>query len=257
VQVKGGAAADVSYGGIADGVWQRHQIEWLRGLNVPLYVAAIDNAFTSVRLYSTSAAYRVFFQAGTPFQVTCRLGQPAFDSDCGVAEPKSEIAERVDGSDSTHWTIDLGAPILELRLPELLDELHREKMRDAFIAWIRLDRLSQLYFQQNISYNVAPAVYRTNAFPTVLQERLFWDPTPGKPSVHIERQLAPVLTVLVQHLLGQNDLTSLREWLPALRWLDGRGNLTPMGQGAIREIQDLQVAGSEHSDTLGRLSEAG
>jgi len=243
VQVKGGEPRQITFGGLDDkGGWKRHEVDWLRGLNVPLYIATVDRGFTVVRLYSTSPVVGVFFQSGTPFKITCSLGESALSSDATPAGLRFEPANHAPGSDGHDWHVDLCAPALELRLPELLEQARRDSLRDVFVSWIQADRVAQVYLRQHVPTYRAPSRYRTNERPTEFLEWLFWNPTPGVPSRHLEREIAPLVTALVQHLLGQNDDAALQVWLPILQWLDQRGNLTGMGKAAIAEVTGRTTA---------------
>jgi hypothetical protein len=237
VQVKGGDQDEVTYGGRRPNhEWKHYQVEWLRDLDVPLYIAAVDRDFTEVRLYSTTPVIGVFIRAGLPLQITCTLGAPAFDEDASISEPHYEQVDAVPGSDGRRWTCDLGAPFLLLRLPDLRDEATRTRLFDVFVAWIRSDRVAQMYLHQHVPWHMLPLKYRTNQFPTAFQEWLFWNVTPGATVGGLERHLAPPIAALVQHLIGQQDAAALGLWVPVLKWLDSHGNLTPMGQAAIREV---------------------
>jgi len=242
IQVKGADKLTIAFGGLnKKGEWKQYEIEWLRALDVPFYIAVSDTAFSSISLYSTGPALGVFWRAGTPFEIRCSFGAPSSGDEHTFVDPVSEQASEATAmGDDRRWTVDLGAPFLNLRLADLVDKSHRENLRNVLLAWIHTDRASLFYRHMGVPRQHLRMAYRTNIVPQAVQDWMFWNPAPGASSTGLEQTVGPIATVLVQHLLGQKDTVGLQAWLPALEWLASRNSLDGLGVGAIREIREAK-----------------
>jgi hypothetical protein len=114
VQVRGGAS-ELAYGGLnGRGEWKGHEFDWLRGLTVPLYLARVDAACSTVNLFSLWPIWWVFLQAGNPFKIVFTT-EPASSEIYTWRSPEA-LADK-DGAgigDGLRWNVNLGAPFLQL-----------------------------------------------------------------------------------------------------------------------------------------------
>jgi hypothetical protein len=239
VQVKPANDSSITYGGVdKNGSWRGHEIEWLKTLNVPLYIATADSSFSTLSLYSTGPALGVYWRAGTPCEIICQFSPPSIDADHTFETPTAQPHPKGVGfGDAQRWTVNLGPPFLHLQLRDLVDKPQREVARDILLSWVRTDRASLSYLHMGVPRQQLVLGYRTNLLPQVIQHWMFWNPSPGASTAGIERAVGPIATVLVQWLLGRSDTEGLKAWLPALEWLAARGSLDDFGTGAIREAK--------------------
>lgn len=167
IQVKGADKLTIAFGGLNKrGEWKKYEIEWLRALNVPFYIAASDTTFSSISLYSAGPALGVFWRAGTPFEIQCSFGSPSYGDEHTFVDPVSKQAtEATAMGDNCQWTVDLGPPLLHLKLADLVDKSQREYFRDVLLAWIHTDRASLFYRHMNVPRQQLRMAYRTNIIP--------------------------------------------------------------------------------------------
>ena len=78
VQVHG-RGADLEFGGVANGKWKSYEIEWLRSLAVPLYLARVSEDWARIDLYSLWPVWIVLAQSRTPFRIICQCDEPESD----------------------------------------------------------------------------------------------------------------------------------------------------------------------------------
>jgi len=65
-----GPGRDIQFGGLSDkGAWKRYEIEWLRSLAVPLYLARLDESRSRVDLFSFWPIWLVLAVSRAPFRI--------------------------------------------------------------------------------------------------------------------------------------------------------------------------------------------
>ena len=108
VQIRG-PGCNLQFGGMNEKgtVWKAYEIEWLRSLAVPLYLARVNTDCSRVDFYSLWPVWPVLGGSSEPFRIVCEFNDPSSSPFVlSGATPES------DGShgDRTTSTVRLGPP---------------------------------------------------------------------------------------------------------------------------------------------------
>lgn len=243
VQVRGGAS-DLVYGGLnGRGEWKGHEFDWLRGLTVPLYLARVDAACSTVNLFSLWPIWWVFLHAGNPFKIVFTT-EPASSEIYKWRSPEA-LADK-DGAgigDGLRWNVNLGAPFLQLTGDNLGDAAFRDQASAILQTWIKGDRLTLIRSLQGVPVIDSITQWTTNSVDSYgYSTHQFWNSAPGANIPRLCKTLAPVLTNLGVHLQWQTDEAAYR-LIPILEWLDQQHQLDEIGRGLLDGLRRMQAAG--------------
>src|SRR5919109_4153915 len=119
VQIRG-PGCNLRFGGMneKETVWKAYEIEWLRSLAVPLYLARVNADCSCVDFYSLWPVWPVLGGSPEPFRIICEFNDPS--SSTFVL---SGATAESDGShgDGTTSTVRLGPPFLSVTQKDLSD----------------------------------------------------------------------------------------------------------------------------------------
>jgi hypothetical protein len=238
IQVKGGSAALPKFGGLdEEGRWRRVEIEWLRSLHVPLYLALVDAAFTSVDLYSMWHLWCVFWKSEKPFMIRLVVETPNYSSRFGVPEPSAvEEPKAVGQADGRVWTVELGPPFLHLTLRDLEDIDFRQKMAEIFHHRTS-ERQTLINLHAGLP-NVSGATrWLTNEYPPCaeLLRWAYWNRAPGGNIDRLVKLLGPIIGNLALNLQEQGNADFAR-MLPVLEYLAHHGQLDYQGEIVLKRL---------------------
>ena len=239
IQVKGESDSKLTFGGFRDGKpnWRKYELDWLKQLRYPLYLAVVSNTFDRLDLYSITRVLQIFWKTSFPFSISCELQPPAFDADVSTAEPQAAPAEPpVSHGDGNAWSASLGAPLLTLRFTDLVDEASRERLGAVLLAWIAIDNYSLECFFAGVPVVRIPQSYRTNALPHSMQHLMFSHPGNPARAREIADRLSPGIASIVYQLVSQGRTTEARSWIGALEWCDREGVLGRLGKGLLSDL---------------------
>lgn len=229
LQVKGGGSRLV-YGGFEKGVWKGHEIDWLKSVWAPLYLATVDAEYQRVDLFSLWPIWWVMWQCDTPFKLVCSWREPA-ESAYEYSHPVKKAAD----AGSTHgdghtWEVELGPPLLSLTHQNLNDDRYRNHVVEILRYWISVDRQTVARFHARVPLIEANYSWTTNQMPNARQELLMMNATPGMNIHSLAKALVPPLVALGAHLQHQGNCEAFR-LIPVLEWLESNayGNLLTGG----------------------------
>jgi hypothetical protein len=250
VQVKGGKAAPIVFGGYddekkADRIWQSHEIEWLRTLNVPLFLATVDDKFEAVRVYSVTPALACFWKkSALPFKITCTVSTNGRDADGYFKPSEGAVENRLEGcshGDGIQWIVDLGIPILELTMATLNPPQEREKLSEVLRRWIETDRVNH----ENVSVGFAKLAlfkrYRTNELPE--NDLVMWNYYFTNSDISIDaalKRISPIVGYLAhvlaeQHKISASRTQEIKAFIPVLELLESKGLNEGVGASVLRD----------------------
>jgi hypothetical protein len=240
IQIKGGTSP-LSYGGMdKDGRWRSYELQWLRDLWAPLFLATVDREYRRVDLFSLWPIWWVMWQCGSPFKVECRWREAA-DAHVSFANPTREHSGTA--GDGNVWRVDLGPPLLQLSHENLNDDEFARKAVDILRLWIQVDRRTVARFHGRVPYVEAHHTWQTNEFPTASQSLLAWDPTPGRNIDDLARAFVPSLVGLGVHLQWQGNSDAYR-LIPILDWVDSNGYGNEFVKGLLDGLLQTQREGT-------------
>jgi len=242
VQIRG-PGRNLQFGGMKDAAWKSYEIEWLRSLAVPLFLARVSLDCTRIDFYSMWPVWLVLASSPTPFRIVCKFDDPS-------SEPFTlpEATREADGSwgDGTTWTVDFGPPFLSVNQEQLSDSNHRERAAKLTWRWAECDRTVVIRLLLSVAYLEGMYEWFTNDFdftkPCKIKGMMTWSPVPGQNIENICRVFEPTITNLGANLQWQNDLAAYK-LIPALEWLESRGWLSGFGVGLLKGLKDTESQG--------------
>jgi len=248
LQVKGGRSP-LTYGGLnARNQWKGHEVDWLRGLWAPLYLATVNPEYERVDLFSLWPIWWVMWQSVTPFKIELSWQGPVNDEFEYRAPTKRVVAEAEHG-DRHVWAIDLGPPILSLSHQSLNDNEFRIRATEIFRYWIQVDRQTVARFHANVPLIDANFRWMTNRLPTARQELLAIDPRPGMNIDSLARALVPSLLGVGSHLQHQGNHEVFR-LIPVLEWIETNGYGNLITGGLLAKLSRAQREGTSPATYL-------
>ena len=235
IQVKGGGAADLTYGGLDGGKngkeqkWKGHEINWIKNIDVPFYLARVDDSLTHVDLYCLWTLWCVFWKGPKPpFKITCITQPPSAGQVFTAKEPTAQPLPNATGNavhDEQEWTVDLGPPFVRVSASDLWDDSFIDYARSR-IRFFNQSRRSFADLRAGVPTVTGAWKWRTNGFtdPLVMQSWFYWNNTAGAEQA-LASFLAPHIAHLGRFLEAQNDKSGLSALVGTLEWLRGRGLL--------------------------------
>lgn len=242
LQVKGGSST-LKYGGLdPKGHWKGYELEWLKSLWAPLYLATVDNQYQRIDLFSLWPIWWVMWQSGTPFNLVCSWRGTANPTHVFSAPTKKPARYSSGQGDGQTWTIDLGPPFLQLTHQNLNDESFQREAVDIFRHWIQIDRQTIARFHARVPLVEAPCSWATNQMPASHQKLLAWDPRPGRNIDSLARALVPSLLGLGVHLQWQNN-PDAHCLIPILEWIEVNGYGDGFTKGLLQGLSSTEREG--------------
>jgi len=244
VQIRG-PGCNLQFGGMNEKgeTWKSYEIEWLRALAVPLYLARVSTDCTRLDLFSLWPIWQVLGQTPAPFRIICECNDPSNDA-FTLPDPTKEV----DGSygDNTTWTVPLGPPFLSVNHEQLSDPRFNEHARVLISGWVGYDRITVIRLLLRVVYVEGISKWFTNdfAFPRIVTMKGFmaWSPFPGQNIDDICSVFEPVITNLGTHLQHQDDPAAYN-LIPALEWLKQGSRISGFGDGLLTGLKTTQSQG--------------
>jgi len=241
VQVRG-PGADLQFGGVTNSKWKSYEIEWLRSLAVPLYLARVSSDCSRIDLYSLWPISMVLAQSRTPFRIICQCDEPATDPQV----LPSRSADPVEGGfgDAKEWTVPLGLPFLSFTRADMNDATFVANSASLLANWLAIDRQNVIRALLGVPYVQGMKEWATNDFKTTvvtLKQFMAWSGS-RQTVIDLAKALEPLLVNLGVHLQSQDD-RSVYRLIPVLEWIDSLNLLGRMGKGLLDGIKRTQAAG--------------
>ena len=245
VQVHG-PGRHLQFGGmnVQGHTWKAYEIEWLRSLAVPYYLARVNAECTRVDFYALWPVWIVLATSPNPFRIVC---------ECSDLSPRTFVlsgaTREVDGShgDRTTWTVSLGPPFLSVTQGDLGDQRFKKHAADLMGMWVGYDRITVINLLLRVPYFRGIGEWPTNDFDfsrkLTFKEWLGWGSTRGHNIDDLCKAFEPVTTSLGRHLQCQNDPAAYT-LIPALEWLQSNGRLSGFGTKLLSELKETQAQGT-------------
>src|SRR5215471_765663 len=144
VQVKSGDSAVWSFNDPAS-------VKWLVEHPLPLFLCSVNKKTAVVRIYHTIPRFQIWALGRTPNGVELVAG----NGHTGEFNACASLP-----------TCSLSAPILEVGLPDLTDDLRMEQLRGVFNYWVALDRDNCELVRAGLLRFRRPHSYNTNELPS-------------------------------------------------------------------------------------------
>jgi hypothetical protein len=210
VQIRG-PGCNMQFGGMNDrgDAWKSYEIEWLRSLALPLYLARVSTGCTRVDFYSLWPVWLVLGGSPAPFRIICEFDDP---SKSPFTLP--EATKEADGScgDGTTWTVPLGPPFLSVSQEQLSDRNFNEPAAVLMWNWVEFDRMTVIRFLLRVAYFVGAYEWLTNDFDFTKAKKIkgwmAWSPLPGQNIDDLCGVFEPTITNLGVHLQHQDDVAA-------------------------------------------------
>lgn len=239
IQVKGRGTTGITFGGAdkKSGAWKQHEIEWLRQLRVPLYLATVDEHFRRLEVYSVTRALAIFWKTTAPFEIACSI-QPATAGKPVTTPEPTPVAAPMNGKDGDGqiWNVDLGAPLISLTFEELSGVDVRVDRSRVLVHWISADRWSRAKLLDGIPRFKVIQDYQTNIMPTVEEHWMYWNAVADSRVSRIAEQTVPAIVAMARHLRAQGKDTEARQWIGPLKWCIDQGWLEGFGRDVVKEL---------------------
>jgi hypothetical protein len=239
IQIKGGES-ELVYGGLNQkGEWKKYDLDWLRSLTIPLYLARVDASCTTVDLFSLWPVWYLFHYAGNPFEIAFKT-QPATEQRQhwfnleSVAEPTG-----TNMGDGRRWIVNLGPPFLHLTGEHFRDADFPDHSSMILRTWTSFDRTTVIRFLQGVPIVDAITTWKTNSIGDISTSRWqMWNEAPDVNVPRLARVIAPALTNLSLHLKSRPN--EVAGFIPVLDWLDQNQHLDEIGKGLLRDLRQMQ-----------------
>jgi hypothetical protein len=244
VQIRG-PGCNLQFGGINEkgNAWKSYEIEWLRSLAVPLYLARVDPDCTRVDFYSLWPVWLVLGGSPAPFRIVCEFDDP---SDNPFTLPGATKETEGSWGDRTTWTVALGPPFLSVTQEQFSDSRFIAGAASLMSLWVESDRMTVFRLLVRIAYFVGMYEWFTNDFdfvkPRKIKGWMAWSPVPGQNIEDICRVFEPTIANLGVHLQHQDDWAAYK-LIPALEWLESRGWLSGFGVGLLKGLKETESQG--------------
>jgi hypothetical protein len=239
LQVKG-MTESLHFGGVRDGRWHDYEIVWLKTLSTPFFLARVEASGPTLDVYSVAPLWRVLWQSGAPFEITC------------TTEPASQVEHQrtaitwTDSAgphgDQRSWLVPLGVPFLRLTHADLADRALKEQATARLREHIQLERRNLLLFRLRVAVHECVEKWTTNVGPSALSRAMFWGTSSGENLDELATALEPVALNLGVHLQWQNDKAAY-QFIDVLEWLHQKKGLDPLGRGLLEGRKNTRAKG--------------
>lgn len=248
VQVKGGDS-NIVFGGRNKGEWKRYEIDWLRTLSVPLYLARVDKKCTRVDFYSLWPIWLVLWKVRLPYKMVCSTLAPSevqwqFDENMFVKYVSAKDTHNDGFGDNRQWNISLGPPFLSLTMEKLRDDKYKSKVTEMLLFWMNFDRQTLIRYRLGIAVIEAVWQWTTNVSPTHgdVRLRMGWSQQPSENITELAKAIEPPIVNLGVNLQWQHDMAAYK-LIPVLEWLESRSLLSIIGNGLLQGLRTTKERG--------------
>jgi hypothetical protein len=244
IQVKPDSDCILTFGGSRgnDPTWHRHELDWLRALRVPLYLAIVDSKYERVNLHSISRCLQVFLKTWFPFAIRCEPS-PLDLTQSIVTQTAEPVAiatvAPTEQHDGAVWSVQLGTPFLTLTFSQLDDPRQREWVTKVFSRWIDTDSATLANLKARIPVVHIPQAYFANVPPSIIQNIMFWYPSQSGRAKDVAGSVAPAIASIARQLLSEGRTDEAKQWLPALEWCQAHDAIEQFGRDVAVEINAL------------------
>jgi hypothetical protein len=140
-----------------------HEVEWVKNLENPYFLAVGYRDELRVDIYSTWARL-VAFEWKAARRIVLQPGPPARGRDLVWTAP-----------DESNQVIALGRPVLRATVHEFMDTSRAKALSDVLRQWIKLDRLNIVNNLAGMHWVVGCQRYQTNQVFHIDTMRIFWN----------------------------------------------------------------------------------
>jgi len=241
LQVKG-LDEKLRYGGVRDDQWRSYEIEWLRTLTVPMFLARVDRDSPRIDLYCLGGIWRVLWENDQPFEIVCETSRATADHYAGLAPSKSSAG--VAHGDQQTWDVKLGPPFLSFDHRQLGQPGFVANARELLRTYIALERHNLIRFQLKVPIHASVHGWHTNSFGQGFASwtEMRWSAVPGENIRELAEAVAPPLISLGVHLQWQDNRDAYK-LIDILDWLDKTGSLDELGRGLLRGLTTTRDQG--------------
>jgi hypothetical protein len=244
VQVRGPGCI-LQFGGMNEkgDTWKSYEVEWLRSLAVPLYLARVNTTCTRLDFYSLWPIWLVLGGSAAPYRIVCNLNEPSTSP--FILSGATTVLDGRHG-DQTTSTVCLGPPFLSVTQDQLNDPKFVDSAAALLRLWVGFDRMTVIRLLLRVAYVQGIREWSTNNFefskPLNLKLWMAWGSAPGQNIDEICRTFEPVITNLGWHLQHQDDM-AVYNLIPSLEWLLSTGRLGGFGVDLLKKLKDTQAQG--------------
>jgi len=142
LQTKLGDPKEIEVGGnTSGGRWRRGQIHRVLNMDIPLLMGFVDVTRHQITIFQTSARWMLYYELITgrrPFKIIFRPSP-------SISKPASRKARSVNPTkehDGKRWSVDLGPPLLRMRLHKLRDGKTIRAIKRTLTDYIEMERRS-------------------------------------------------------------------------------------------------------------------
>jgi hypothetical protein len=244
VQVRG-SGCSLQFGGMDRNgeKWKAYEIEWLRTLIMPLYLARVSEDYCQVNFYSLWPIWLVLGGSAAPYRIVCQFGDSS-DSRFVLQDATTEV----DGAhgDRTTSYVHIGPPFLSVSQEELNAPEFKERASALMREWVETDRLTVMMLLLRIANVKGIREWSTNDFESknrVLKTWLAYSSVPGQNIGDICGVFEPVITNLGWNLQRQDDPAAYN-LITALEWLHSAARLSGFGIDLLQALKTTQAQGN-------------
>jgi len=140
---------------------KEHEINWLRELQNPFFLAVGNRDELRVDIYSTWARFNGFLRKAAKL-IKLQPGPPTG----GRSNPWT-------ADDGSEQVIALGEPIIRAQMKDFMEEDRAKEFRDILWQWVMLDRQNIANAEIGLHWIIGPKEYKTNERLS-LKEAILW-----------------------------------------------------------------------------------
>jgi hypothetical protein len=129
-------------------------VQWILGYPAPLLFCIVDKDTTQFTIYQMQARFEAAAMAGHPARLRLIPGEPST-----TATRRPRVGWDADGN------VELGSPILQFTVAELMKDEKCEEIRSVLDYWILSDLRNILRQQMGMRAASGPVHYATNKIP--------------------------------------------------------------------------------------------
>lgn len=232
LQTKLGSPKDIDVGGRkkANSPWRRDRVNRVLNMDIPLLMGFVNIERHEVIIYQTSARWLLYYRLITqlrPFKIV-------FRPSTSISEPTSTKARGVNPTrehDGRRWVVDLGPPLLRIRLRDLRKAPVLARIKQTLSDYIEMERVNAAHRIFSTQWALWICRPPRGATPFrkawVMEEKLF-----SNRDAAFYREMGMALVSLILRLHTRNLRKALKEASAIYRRLESRFTISK----GIRDI---------------------
>jgi hypothetical protein len=181
---------------------QPESVQWVVEYPAALLLCVIDKGEARVRVYQTLARFGAAVAAELPDRMALVPGQPG----------KSRTF-----SPATDGSFPMGAPILEFKVEDLLDDEKFALFREVLKFWVLIDQHNVRLYEMGMRSVSMPGEYTTNEIPFAANARYFLNYAPPGTRARAEETAEELLQWLARVRFNDGDFLGTLLAILALR----------------------------------------